>query len=233
MEEKVNVALNIFRHIGEGLAGHAQRLASHFTAHVKAHVEVKQSVFAGVLSALRLQQRWTGAAVRPGALRECWQVLCRIGPGRAQRNGPVWVSEPCTALYGKVFRLRAGKGRVLWAAFGALQCRGAFPHVWGADRDQGSMQQQQQGKSSKRGILLAAHQRLAAQHCLELHLGHQKLVSASREKAGMAEPVEASHASELSVVMTLLALTATSKLFLAGLPVLILADVVDELIFQR
>ena len=38
------------------------------------------------------------------------------------------------------------------------------------------------------------------------------------------------HASELSLLMTILALTATSKLILIGLPVMIIADVVDELL---
>ena len=48
----------------------------------------------------------------------------------------------------------------------------------------------------------------------------------------MPAPTSTSAASELSVVMTLLALTATSKFFLAGLPIMILADVVDELVFR-
>lgn len=41
---------------------------------------------------------------------------------------------------------------------------------------------------------------------------------------------EVSSAGELSLLMTMLALAASSKLFLAGLPIMIIADVVDELI---
>ena len=41
---------------------------------------------------------------------------------------------------------------------------------------------------------------------------------------------ENTHASELSLLVTLFALSATSPVFLAGLPLMLVLDVVDDLV---